>query len=57
MNLYTFFFSCLDCWNAVPENVKRSSSLTLFKRQINLLDFSKYLKESATDINYLGYMF
>jgi len=27
------------------------SSLTSFKRQISLFDFSKYLKGSATDIN------
>jgi len=43
----TFFFRYLDCWNALPANVKQSSSLTSFKRQIKLIDFSKYLKGSA----------
>ena len=44
----TFFFRYLDCWNALPANVKQSSSLTSFKRQIKHIDFSNYLKGSAT---------
>ena len=47
----TFFFRYLDCWNALPVNVKQSSSLTSFKRQIKSLDLNKYLKGSATDVN------
>jgi len=31
--------------------VRQLSSLTSFKRQINVLDLRKYLKGSATDIN------
>jgi len=31
--------------------VRQSSTLTSFKRQINLLDLRKYLEGSATDIN------
>jgi len=37
----------------LPINVKQSSSLTSFGRQIKLADLSKYLKGSATDINEL----
>jgi hypothetical protein len=44
----TFFFRYLDCWNALPANVKQSSSLTSFKRQLKHIDFSNYLKGSAT---------
>jgi len=47
----SFFYRYLDCWNALPVYVRQSSSLTSFKRQINLLDLRKYLKGSATDIN------
>jgi len=46
-----FFHIYLDCWNALLVYVTQSSSLTSFKRQINLLDLRKYLKGSATDIN------
>jgi len=35
----------------LPVYVRQSSSLTSFKRQINLIDLRKYLKESAADIN------
>jgi len=41
----------LDCWNALPENVRQSFTLTSLKCQINLFDLSKYLKWSASDIN------
>jgi len=44
----------------MPVYVRQSSSLTSFKRQINLLDLGKYLKGSATDINQLygvGHLF
>jgi len=44
----SFFYIYLDCWNALPVYVRQSSSLTSFKRQINLLDLRKYLKGSAT---------
>jgi len=47
----SFFYRYLDCWSALPVYVRQSSSLTSFKRQINLLDLRKYLKGSATDIN------
>jgi len=47
----SFFHRYLNCWNALPVYVRQSSSLTLFKRHINLLDLRKYLKESSTDIN------
>jgi len=36
---------------ALTDNVRQSSSLTSFKRQINLFNFSKYLKGNANDIN------
>ena len=41
----------LDCWNALPAKDKQSSSLTLFKRQIKLIDSSKFLKGIATGVN------
>jgi len=47
----TFFYRYLDCWNALPANVKQSSSLTSFKRKIKLIDFSKYLIGSAIVAN------
>jgi len=47
----SFFYTYLDCWNALPLYVRQSSSLISFNRQINLLDLRKYLKGSATDIN------
>jgi len=48
--LSSFFLRYVDCWNALPENVRQSSLLTSFKRKINLFDLCKYLKASATDI-------
>jgi len=47
----SFFFRYLDCWNAFPDNVRQSSTLTSFQRQINLFELSKYLNGSATDFN------
>ena len=44
--------SCsLTLHTALPVNVQQSSSLTSFKRRIKLIDFTKYLKGSATDVN------
>jgi len=40
----SFIYRYLDCWNTLPVYVRQSSSLTSFKRQINLLDLRKYLK-------------
>jgi hypothetical protein len=47
----SFFFRFLDCWNGLPINVQQSSSLTSFKRQINLINFNSYLKGSATEFD------
>jgi len=49
----SFFFRYLDCWNALPEKVRQSSSLTSFKRQINVFDLKRYLKECCWS-NYKG---
>ena len=38
-------------YSTVPANVEQSSSLALFKRQVKLIDYSKHLKGSATDVN------
>jgi len=42
-----------DIWTAtaLPDNVKQSSSLTSLS--IDLFNLNKYLKGSATDINYV----
>jgi len=47
----SFFYIYLACWNALHENVRQSSSLTSFEREINLFNLSKYLKGRAADIN------
>ena len=43
----SFFFRQLDCWNSLPLSIKQLPSLPLFKRQIKLFDFTKFLRGSA----------
>ena len=40
----SFFYRCIDCWNALPESLKLSSSLIQFKHDIKSIDFSGFLK-------------
>ena len=37
----TFFVRIVHLWNAIPDNTKSSSSLVVFKKQLNLFYFSR----------------
>jgi hypothetical protein len=45
--LSSFFHRNIDCWNSLPELVKRSSSLNQFKQKIKCIDFRTFLKGGA----------
>ena len=38
-----FFARRINCWNELPDKVKRASSANAFKSQISRLDLSRYL--------------
>ena len=39
----SFFNRLIDCYNSLPHNVKHCNSLSLFKKLINSIDFTRYL--------------
>ena len=44
-NARAFSFACrrINCWNSLPANIVEIKSLSLFKEQLNFLNFSAYL--------------
>ena len=40
--LHSFAVRCINVWNSLPAHIVTSSSLSVFKRQLQVYDFSKF---------------
>ncbi len=38
-----FFARRINCWNELPESVKRAASVNAFKSQVSKIDLARYL--------------
>ena len=45
-NLLKFSFAnrCVNCWNALPDNVVNSSSINMFMSRLNNVNLNEHLK-------------
>jgi hypothetical protein len=43
----SFFYRNVDAWNYLPDNIKRSTSLTMFKAAIRKINLSQFLKGTS----------
>lgn len=45
--LSTFYYRAIDCWNCLPESIKKSKSIASFKLALKSFSLTKFLKGST----------
>jgi hypothetical protein len=50
--LHTLFYRQVEAWNSLPPALKSASSLPSFKRGLNNIDLTKFLKGSVISLSF-----